>query len=388
MGPKYEFTDEILNHKGFTLHRIRRLSDGKIGGWIEKEENLSQEGNCWVDNDAMVYDNAIVSENARIENYAEVYDNAKISNNARIINHALIYGSAHIYENAMILGDSKIYQNAKVYGNANIHGKVRIYGDAEIYDNADISQNSIVCGNIKIYNNARIWGKTIISDEAQIFGKANIFDDARVIQHAKVYGNAKVYGQASISDYAQIYDMAEISGQACIYDNAKIFGYAQVYHIGKVYGDAEVYGNTCIYNSEISSNEDFLNKRRNDAKNKIKDFIYKVNESNKLTIGTSYDSIDDFFEDDSVDSYRSHEAIVVLTADTKMPIIVLEKAEVNDKKVYKFIVDITNEDGDTFNLKSTIYSKEKFNQLLQSTLDALKQDPQFSKYVEELENVK
>ena len=46
MGPKYEFTDETMNYDGHTLHRIRHLSDDKLGGWIEKEENLSQEGNC------------------------------------------------------------------------------------------------------------------------------------------------------------------------------------------------------------------------------------------------------------------------------------------------------------------------------------------------------
>ena len=37
MKPKYEFTDETLEWKGHTLHRIRRLNDGIIGGWIEQE---------------------------------------------------------------------------------------------------------------------------------------------------------------------------------------------------------------------------------------------------------------------------------------------------------------------------------------------------------------
>ena len=46
MGPKYEFTDKTITNDGHILHEIRRLSDGKIGGWIESEDNLSQEGNC------------------------------------------------------------------------------------------------------------------------------------------------------------------------------------------------------------------------------------------------------------------------------------------------------------------------------------------------------
>ena len=59
---KYEFTGEIKNDAGRMLHRIRALTNfgtvkaGDLGGWIEKEENLSQDGNCWVYGDAIVYD--------------------------------------------------------------------------------------------------------------------------------------------------------------------------------------------------------------------------------------------------------------------------------------------------------------------------------------------
>ena len=48
MGKKYEFTGETLEHEGRTLKRIRRLSDGKLGGWIESEDNLSHYGGAWV----------------------------------------------------------------------------------------------------------------------------------------------------------------------------------------------------------------------------------------------------------------------------------------------------------------------------------------------------
>lgn len=41
MGPKYEFTDETMNYEGYLLHRIKRFSDRRIGGWIESEKNLS-----------------------------------------------------------------------------------------------------------------------------------------------------------------------------------------------------------------------------------------------------------------------------------------------------------------------------------------------------------
>ena len=45
---KYELTDNTINIDGITLHRIKALKDfsdvkaGDFGGWIEKEDNLSQ----------------------------------------------------------------------------------------------------------------------------------------------------------------------------------------------------------------------------------------------------------------------------------------------------------------------------------------------------------
>ena len=63
---KYEFTGETMDFFGRTLHRIRSLrvfSDinvGDIGGWIEKEENLSHNNNAQVYGKAQVYGEARV----------------------------------------------------------------------------------------------------------------------------------------------------------------------------------------------------------------------------------------------------------------------------------------------------------------------------------------
>ncbi len=59
INKKYEFTEETKDICGKKLYRIRALRDfkgvkaGDLGGFIEKEENLSHEGNCWVYNNAM-----------------------------------------------------------------------------------------------------------------------------------------------------------------------------------------------------------------------------------------------------------------------------------------------------------------------------------------------
>lgn len=62
---KYEFTGETkeirLLFRTATLHRIRAtvafgiVEVGDLGGWIEKEENLSHEGKAWVWGNAEVF---------------------------------------------------------------------------------------------------------------------------------------------------------------------------------------------------------------------------------------------------------------------------------------------------------------------------------------------
>ena len=95
---KYEFTGETkqveLLFRTATLHRIKAVAEfgvvkiGDIGGWIEKEENLSHEGNAWVCGDAKVYGNAEVYGNAKVYGNAEVYGNAKVFS----ISHVLVIG--------------------------------------------------------------------------------------------------------------------------------------------------------------------------------------------------------------------------------------------------------------------------------------------------------
>lgn len=75
---KYELTDEAIKVTGRTLYRIRALIDfggvkaGQLGGYIEKEENLAQDGDAWVDGDARVGGNAWVGGNARVGGNADI----------------------------------------------------------------------------------------------------------------------------------------------------------------------------------------------------------------------------------------------------------------------------------------------------------------------------
>jgi len=88
----FEFTDKTKTFSdGTILKQIRATKDlpiynvkkGDVGGWIEKEENLSE--NAWVSGNAHIFGNARVSGNAWVSGYAWLYGNTKVSGN-EIIN--------------------------------------------------------------------------------------------------------------------------------------------------------------------------------------------------------------------------------------------------------------------------------------------------------------
>ena len=99
---KYEFTGEMKKFYGLTLKRIRRISDGAIGGWIESEGNLSHEGECFVYDEAVVCGEAKVFDEARVCGEAVVFGKAEVYGKARVFDEAEVYGEAVVTEGGII----------------------------------------------------------------------------------------------------------------------------------------------------------------------------------------------------------------------------------------------------------------------------------------------
>ena len=74
---KYELTAESKEYGGRKLFRIKALvsfgnvKKGELGGWIEKEQNLSHSGNAWVYDKAKVYGKAQIYGKAKICGYKD-----------------------------------------------------------------------------------------------------------------------------------------------------------------------------------------------------------------------------------------------------------------------------------------------------------------------------
>ena len=84
------------------LKDFGNIEKGDMGGFIEKESNLSVSGNAWVYDNACVYGDACVSGNA------------------------CVYGDARVYGDAFVYGDAVVYGNARVSGTASVSGKIKL----------------------------------------------------------------------------------------------------------------------------------------------------------------------------------------------------------------------------------------------------------------------
>lgn len=169
---KYELTTNTKMCFGRKLYQIKALKDfgdvkaGDLGGYIEKEENLSQDGIAWVFDNACVYGDAEVYSNAQIHDIARVYDTARISGNAHVYGGARVYDNAEIYDNAIVYCDAQIYGDACVYDNAEVFDNAQVFGDACVCDNAEVFDNACVCGNAQVYDTTWIHCDAQISSNA------------------------------------------------------------------------------------------------------------------------------------------------------------------------------------------------------------------------------
>lgn len=154
---KYELTNESINHGGQTLYRIKALrnfndvKDGQLGGYVQREENLSQSGNSWIYNEGMVY------EKARVEEDAKIYNEAKIYGNATINKSAIVRKNAKVYEDAVVTDYSKVCERAKVFGSAALTGETVVTDDAQVLGlsklvNVIVKDNSVIDINGEVLN--------------------------------------------------------------------------------------------------------------------------------------------------------------------------------------------------------------------------------------------
>ena len=148
----------MTTESGIVLHRIEcvnafsNVKVGEKGGFVEKEENLSQYNNCWVYENARVHGDACVFGNARVYGDARVYENARVFGNSRVHGDALVCGDARVFGNSVVCGDACVFRNSRVFGNSRVCENARVYGEARVCENAVVCGDAILCGDAIIKN--------------------------------------------------------------------------------------------------------------------------------------------------------------------------------------------------------------------------------------------
>lgn len=140
-GIKYNITGMCKTVKRHRVYRIvatknfetvdgRIVEKGEPGGWIESALNLSQDGRCWIDDDAVVFGNGGVTDNALVAD--EVMCEGILQDNAIARGKACIEDGAICRDNTLVCDNALVKENAIVM------------------DNATVAEDAIVCKNAVI----------------------------------------------------------------------------------------------------------------------------------------------------------------------------------------------------------------------------------------------
>lgn len=159
MNQKYEIT-EIAHPQYPGLYRIRALIDvrygvkkGDLGGYVQSAENLSQEGTCWIADDAVVCENARVYEAAWITHKSHVSGQAEISGDAHVEGNAAVLENAHVTsgsvaDHAVVRGNAEIKKDKRTRKSPRITGSALVYGT--VVGNVIVAGGSVIGAEEKL----------------------------------------------------------------------------------------------------------------------------------------------------------------------------------------------------------------------------------------------
>lgn len=165
---KYELINKTIFHYGeFTLHQIRAVRSfgdvkkGDLGGFVQHENNLSQDGLCWIYDNALVYLDGRVENNAKARNNCWIWNSAKLREEAIAENGCFLFGDIDVFGHALIKGEAccqagKIYENCIVRERAAVSG-AWCHGNSELYGFSRAGGTAELAGNFKLRGNAMVF---------------------------------------------------------------------------------------------------------------------------------------------------------------------------------------------------------------------------------------
>ena len=220
---QFELTSISMIHsedfEKVTLYRIRATRDikehgvkkGDLGGWVEKEENMPG-FNSWIADEAKVFGNAKIKQNALVSGNAKVFGDAIVEENAKVCDNAMVFHSAKVYGNAIISDTARVRHNAIVREDAKVYGDSLIDENALVEGSAEVFGKAWIFGNAEIHNSAKVFDCAHIKGQVNVYGDAKIYEDSRLSERCIVYDNAEIKGKAKLCGNVTVTDNAVIEG--------------------------------------------------------------------------------------------------------------------------------------------------------------------------------
>ena len=180
---KYELTNITMEYEGRTLYRIRALKDflnveeGDLGGWVSNEDNLSQEGNCWIYDEAKCMDNARMYDNSCMYDNSEMRGNSKMHNysemhdNSRAYDSSEMYGNSEMHGHSIRYGNSRMYERSRMWGNSKMYGNAEMHDHSKTHDYSEMHEGSKMYGSSEMVGNSEMWGNSILKGRENLYGK-------------------------------------------------------------------------------------------------------------------------------------------------------------------------------------------------------------------------
>ena len=104
---KQKFTGE----KKTIFYQIepKKIEVGQSGGYVQSERNLSQSGTCWIDDNAIAYEDAIVKDDAYLGGSASIGGKVKLYGNTKVTDKVQIGGKIRFGGRSKVVGEGTYY---------------------------------------------------------------------------------------------------------------------------------------------------------------------------------------------------------------------------------------------------------------------------------------
>ena len=160
---------------GRPIYRIQALRDfsdvkkGDLGGFVESEANLSQEGNCWIYDMAQAVEKSKVVGDACLRDYSRMYDSSLLKDKAQL------QGCARMIQYAC-LSDNAVAIDVEISGFADITGEVVIRKKEDYMVFSDIPETGFYA--TYTFPNKK-WRHVLFEGTSKAFIKAAPFNDRK-----------------------------------------------------------------------------------------------------------------------------------------------------------------------------------------------------------------